>query len=138
ETQSLQQIADKIIEVGGSATASPSSNGLNIQISAKKEKFAEFFQYVVDVLKNPAFEQSQFNLIKGQTLSSLDRPYTEPDTVSSLTMARTIEVYQPGDIRFHFEPELATRHFKAPSREEGVGWHRRFCKTDQSHEAVTG
>ncbi len=98
KTQSLQQIADKIIEVGGSATASASGNGLTLQISAKKEKFEEFFQYVVDVLKTPAFEQSQFDLIKSQTLSSLDRPYTEPDTVSSLTMARTIEIYQPGDL----------------------------------------
>ncbi len=138
ESQSLQQIADKIIEVGGSATASPSSNGLNIQISAKKEKFAEFFQYVVDVLKNPAFEQSQFNLIKGQTLSSLDRPYTEPDTVSSLTMARTIEVYQPGDIRFHFEPELATRQFKAATREQVVALYQQFFKTHHAHIAVTG
>lgn len=138
ESQSLQQIADKIIEVGGSATASPSSNGLNIQISAKKEKFAEFFQYVVDVLKNPAFEQSQFDLIKGQTLSSLDRPYTEPDTVSSLTMARTIEVYQPGDIRFHFEPELATRQFKAATREQVVALYQQFFKTHHAHIAVTG
>lgn len=138
ESQSLQQIADKIIEVGGSATASPSSNGLNIQISAKKEKFAEFFQYVVDVLKNPAFEQSQFDLIKGQTLSSLDRPYTEPDTVSSLTMARTIEVYQPGDIRFHFEPELATRQFKASTREQVVALYQQFFKTHHAHIAVTG
>ncbi|WP_180039298.1 pitrilysin family protein [Acinetobacter sp. YH12100] len=138
ENQSLQQIADKIIEVGGSATASPSSNGLNIQISAKKEKFAEFFQYVVDVLKNPAFEQSQFDLIKGQTLSSLDRPYTEPDTVSSLTMARTIEVYQPGDIRFHFEPELATRQFKAATREQVVALYQQFFKTHHAHIAVTG
>lgn len=138
ESQSLQQIADKIIEVGGSATASPSSNGLNIQISAKKEKFAEFFQYVVDVLKKPAFEQSQFDLIKGQTLSSLDRPYTEPDTVSSLTMARTIEVYQPGDIRFHFEPELATRQFKAATREQVVALYQQFFKTHHAHIAVTG
>jgi len=42
KTQSLQQIADKIIEVGGSATASASGNGLTLQISAKKEKFEEF------------------------------------------------------------------------------------------------
>ncbi|MGE8539081.1 MAG: M16 family metallopeptidase, partial [Acinetobacter sp.] len=138
ESQSLQQIADKIIEVGGSATASASGNGLSIQISAKKEKFAEFFQYVVDVLKKPAFEQSQFDLIKGQTLSSLDRPYTEPDTVSSLAMARTIEVYQPGDIRFHFEPELATQQFKAATREQVVALYQQFVKTHHAQIAVTG
>ena len=40
--QSLQQIADKIIEVGGSATASASSNGLTLQISAKKKSLKSF------------------------------------------------------------------------------------------------
>ena len=138
ETQSLQQIADKIIEVGGSATASAAVNGLTIQISAKKEKFEEFFQYVVEVLKNPVFEQSQFDLIKGQTLSTLDRPYTEPDTVAGLTMSRIIEIYQPGDIRYHFEPELATRQFKAATREQVVALYQQFFKTHHAQIAVTG
>ena len=42
ETQSLQQIADKIIESGGSATASSSENGMSIQISAKKRSLKNF------------------------------------------------------------------------------------------------
>ncbi len=42
KTQSLQQIADKIIEVGGSATASASGNGLTLQISAKKKSLRSF------------------------------------------------------------------------------------------------
>ncbi len=53
--------------------------GINISIVAKKEKFDEFFNFVIDVLKNPTFEQSQFDLIKSQSLASLDRPYTEPE-----------------------------------------------------------
>ncbi|WP_431437362.1 M16 family metallopeptidase [Acinetobacter lwoffii] len=138
KTQSLQQIADKIIEVGGSATASASGNGLTLQISAKKEKFEEFFQYVVDVLKTPAFEQSQFDLIKSQTLSSLDRPYTEPDTVSSLTMARTLEIYQPGDLRFHFEPELAKKQYQKATREQVMALYQQFLKTQHAQIAVTG
>ena len=62
---------------------------------------------MLDVLNKPAFEQSQFDLIKGQSLSALDRPYTEPNMVAGLTMSRATEIYQPGDLRYHFEPELA-------------------------------
>ncbi len=90
--QSLQQIADKIIDVGGGATVSATGNGFTIQVVARKEKFAEFFKYVMDVVKAPSFEQSQFDLIKSQSLSSLDRPYTEPDTVSAMTLSRLVEI----------------------------------------------
>lgn len=138
ETQSLQQIADKIIESGGSATASSSENGMSIQISAKKEKFEEFFQYMLDVLNKPAFEQSQFDLIKGQSLSVLDRPYTEPNMVAGLTMSRATEIYQPGDLRYHFEPELAKKQIQAATREQVVALYQQFFNTHHAQIAVTG
>jgi zinc protease len=136
--QNLQQIADKMIEVGGSATVDAAENGLRIQIRAKKDKFEEFFQYVLDVLSKPAFEQSEFDLIKEQTLASLDRPYTEPDVVAGLTLARATEIYPPGDIRYHFEPDLAKTQLQAATREQVVALYQQFFNTPYSQIAVTG
>ena len=136
--QSLQQIADKIIDVGGGATVSATGNGFTIQVVARKEKFAEFFKYVMDVVKAPSFEQSQFDLIKSQSLSSLDRPYTEPDTVSAMTLSRLVEIYQPGDIRYHFEPELAKKQLNAATRDQVQRLHQQFFKTQHAQIAVTG
>ncbi|MGE8685160.1 MAG: M16 family metallopeptidase [Acinetobacter sp.] len=136
--QSLQQIADKIIDVGGGASVSANGNGLTINIVARKEKFAEFLKYVIDVVKAPAFEQSQFDLIKSQSLSSLDRPYTEPDTVSALTLSRLVEIYQPGDLRYHFEPELTKQQLNAATRDQVQQLYQKFFKTQHAQIAVTG
>lgn len=138
ESQSLQNIADKIIESGGGASVSASGNGLNMQVSAKKEKFEEFFKYFMDVVNEPAFEQTQFDLIKSQSLSSLDRPYTEPDTVSAITIARLLETNQPGDLRYHFEPDLAKKQYQAATREQVVQLYQQFFKTPHVNIAVTG
>ncbi|WP_347460678.1 pitrilysin family protein [Acinetobacter thermotolerans] len=138
KTQSLQQISDKTIEVGGSANVSATGNGLNISISAKKEHFEEYFKYILDVLKNPTFEQTQFDLIKSQSLSSLERPYTEPDTVTGLTFARLVERYEPGDLRYHFEPELAKQQYQTATREQVQELYQRFFKTHRARVAVTG
>lgn len=138
DKQSLQQISDKTIEVGGSASVSSAMNGLNIQISAKKEHFEDYFKYILNVLKNPIFEQSQFDLIQSQSLSSLDRPYTEPDTVASLTFARLVEKYEPGDLRYHFEPEHAVKQFKAATRDQVIDLYRKFFETHHARVAVTG
>lgn len=78
------------------------------------------------VLKNPKFEQSQFDLIKSQSLSVLDRPYTEPETVAALTISRILETYQPGDLRYHFEPDLAKQQMQATTVEKVKQLYQNF------------
>ena len=135
---SLQNIADKTIESGGGASATATDNGISIQISAKKEKFDDFFKYIVSVMKNPKFEQTQFDLIKLQSLSSLDRPYTEPETVSSLTIARLLETYQPGDLRYHFEPELAKKQIQAATNQQVIDLYKKYFAMDHAQISITG
>ncbi|AXQ22905.1 insulinase family protein [Acinetobacter wuhouensis] len=135
---SLQNIADKTIESGGGATATATDNGISIQISAKKDKFEGFFKYIVSVMKNPKFEQTQFDLIKLQSLSSLDRPYTEPETVASLTIARLLETYQPGDLRYHFEPELAKKQIQAVTNQQVIELYKKYFAMQHAQISITG
>ena len=135
---SLQDIADKSIESSGLATASSADNGIEIQISAKSEKFDDFFAYIVDVMKNPKFEQSQFDLIKLQSLATLDRPYTEPETVAALTISRLLETYKPGDLRYHYEPELAKKQIKAMTNQQVKDLYQKFFTTEHAQIAITG
>ncbi|OTG91633.1 M16 family metallopeptidase [Acinetobacter sp. ANC 3813] len=138
DQQSLQEITDKTIESGGGASVSASGNGLSIQVSAKKDKFEDYFKYVMAVVNAPAFEQSQFDLIKSQSLSSLDRSYTEPETVSGLTISRILETSQPGDLDYHFEPELAKKQYQAATRDQVQQLYKQFFKTQHVNIAVTG
>ncbi|AXF45800.1 M16 family metallopeptidase [Acinetobacter johnsonii] len=135
---SLQDIADHSIDAGGGASASSNGNGINISIVAKKEKFDEFFNFVIDVLKNPTFEQSQFDLIKSQSLASLDRPYTEPETVAALTIARLLETYPIGDIRHHFEPEYVKKQYQAATQGQVKQLYQQFFAMNHAQISVTG
>ena len=138
EQYSLQDIADKSIDAGGRASASAVENGISIQISAKNEKFEEFFKFIIDVMNNPKFEQTQFDLIKSQTLSSLNRSYTEPETVASLTIARILEKYQPGDLRYHFEPELAKKQVTSITNDNVKSLYKQYFTTQNGQISVTG
>ena len=138
EQYSLQDIADKSIDAGGRASASAVDNGISIQISAKNEKFEEFFKFIIDVMNNPKFEQTQFDLIKSQTLSSLNRSYTEPATVASLTIARIVEKYQPGDLRYHFEPELAKQQVTSITNDNVKSLYKQYFTTQNGQISVTG
>lgn len=135
---SLQDIADKSIQSGGVASAASSDNGMVIQISAKSAQFENFFKYIMEVIKHPKFEQSQFDLIQSQTLSSLNRPYTEPEVVAGLTMARMTEDFQPGDLRYHFEPELAKKQVKAATVAQVKQLYQDFFAMQHGQIAITG
>ncbi|MBJ9985314.1 insulinase family protein [Acinetobacter sp. S40] len=135
---SLQDVADKSIEAGGAATATSSDNGMTINIQARKDKFEEFFKFVIEVMKHPSFEQSQFDLIKSQSLASLDRPYTEPETVAALNLARLIEIYQPGDLRYHFEPEFAKKQLNQATQMQVKQLYDQFFAMNHAQIAITG
>ncbi|HCO09260.1 MAG TPA: peptidase M16 [Acinetobacter ursingii] len=134
----LQQVADKSIEAGGAATATSADNGMTINIQARKDKFEDFFKFVVEEMKHPSFEQTQFDLIKSQSLASLDRPYTEPETVAALNLARLIEIYQPGDLRYHFEPEFAKKRLNQTTQAQVKQLYNQFFAMNHAQIAITG
>ena len=138
EQYSLQDITDKTIETQGNASVYRTGNSLKIYISAKKDKFEDYFNYMLQVIKSPTFDQAEFDLAKQQTLASLDRPYTEPDTVAMQTFTRLVERYEPGDLRYHFEPAFVLQQYQASTRENVVNAYKNFIAADHAYVAVTG
>ena len=138
DQQSLQQIIDHSIAADGQATVVSQDNGLEIQIRANKQHFTEYFNYILSILQHPSFEQSQFDLIKSQSLASLNRPYTEPETVAGLTMSRIVEQYTAGDLRFHFEPEQVKQQLQSATQAQVEQLYRQFMGFNHAQLSVTG
>lgn len=138
EQYERQKLIDESIRVSGRANVSSSSNSFTIQVSAKKEYFADYFKFILDNLKQPKFEEKEFELIRQQSLAMLDRAYTEPDTVVALKLGQILEQYQPGDMRYHFEPELSKAQLKKASNAQVKAFYQEFFNLQQAQVAVTG
>jgi zinc protease len=138
EQYNLQAIMDKSIEVQGAASVTRQGNSLNIRINAKKEHFADYLNYMLSIIRQPSFTQTEFDLAVQQTLASLDRPYTEPSTVSALTLGRMTEQYEAGDLRYHFEPEFVKKQYSAAKREQILAAYKKFISADHAYVAITG
>lgn len=135
---SLQDITDKSIELDGQVTADAKANTLSIDISARKENFTEYFNFVIELLKQPKFEQKEFDLIRTQSLQGLDRPYTEPDVVAGLVLSRLTEQYQAGDLRYHFEPDLAKKELEQVSNDQIKALYKQFFAMNHAQITFTG
>jgi zinc protease len=55
EKHSLQEITDRAIAASGGASVSSNGNGMTIVVQAKKDKFEDFLNFVIDVVKQPKF-----------------------------------------------------------------------------------
>lgn len=135
---SLQQIMDKSIELDGQLSAESDSNRIKINISATQANFAEYFDFVVELLKNPSFSQSEFDLIKAQSLQALDRPYTEPEVVAGLTLGRMTEQYPVGDLRYHFEPTVAEQELTQITNAQVQQFYQQYFAMNHARISVTG
>ncbi|WP_038342039.1 M16 family metallopeptidase [Acinetobacter sp. A47] len=138
DQHSLQEITDKAIAASGGASVSSNGNGFTIVVQAKKDKFEDFFNFIIDVLKQPKFSQTEFDLAKNQSLSVLDRPYTEPAVVASMTLSKILEIYQPGDLRYHFDPDFAKKQISDVTQAQVKQFYDQFFVTDHAQIAVTG
>ncbi|OUY07162.1 M16 family metallopeptidase [Acinetobacter populi] len=138
DKQTFQDITDKSIALDGSASVNSSLNSMQINISAPKENFEQYFDYIIDVLKHPRFDQKEFDLIKAQSLQSLDRPYTEPEVVAGLTLSRLIERYPAGDLRYHFEPEFAKKQLEQATNQQVKDFYQKYFAMNHAQVAVTG
>ncbi len=134
----LQAIADKSIAAGGGVSAAVDGNNLVIDVAAKTEHFAEYLQFVFNLIQHPNFSQSQFDLIRSQQLASLEQPYTEPQTVAGLSLARATEQYPSQDLRHHFEPEQAKIALQKLTRNDVVALYTQFIAAQHAQVAVTG
>ena len=138
EQYERQKLIDESIKVSGSASVSNSNNSFTIQISAKKEHFAEYFKFVLENLKHPKFEEKEFELIRTQSLALLERPYTEPNTVLGFKLAKILEQYQPGDVRYHFDPELSKAQLSQATNAQVKQFYQEFFNLQHAQVAVTG
>ena len=138
EKHSLQEITDRAIAASGGASVTSNGNGLTINVNAKKDQFEDFLNFIIEVVNQPKFAQSEFDLAKNQSLSVLDRPYTEPATVASMTLARLLETYQPGDMRYHFEPDLVKKQLNDATQAQIKQFYNQFFVTNHAQIAVTG
>ncbi|MEB3753389.1 M16 family metallopeptidase [Acinetobacter sp. MD2(2019)] len=135
---SLQDIQDQSIAANGTFSVDGNMQGMTITIQADKTHFNDYFNYIVNVLKHPAFSASEFDLAKSQTLASFDRSYTEPATVAGLVLQRLTEHYQPEDVRYHTEPAYEKLKWQQMTNQQIQQFYAQFVGFNQAQIAITG
>lgn len=104
---SYEQLQDKLDELRCQVSASGTNGLLSISIETKREYLMEVLPLVADILRNPRFNNGEFDVLKRQAISATESRMTEPNVLAGLELRRILAPYDKEDIRY--VPTLSER-----------------------------
>jgi zinc protease len=101
---------------GGGAGGGVSSANANITVPVKN--FAAAMKLAVEMLKEPAYPETEFDLMKTARIKALENAPTEPTQLATETLQRQLSPYSKGDVMY------------SPTREEQISELQKLTLAD--------
>jgi zinc protease len=95
-----QQIRDEFDRLKAQASVSGGLGGAYASIRTTRDNFRDVLTLVAEILKEPAFPESEFTQLKQQYLASFEAEKSQPAALGSLALARHMNPYAKEDIRY--------------------------------------
>ena len=138
EKHTRQQIADMFDKLKAQLRVSGSAAGAVIRIDTTKENLPAVMQMVAEVLREPAFPESEFEALKQQQLTALGNQRTEPDAIAYQDAERYIRPYPKGDVRYLPTIEEQIEEYKGTQLSDVKQFYSRFYGIAKAELAVVG
>lgn len=96
KTMTRQQIADAFDKIKAQVGFGSSGNALTANISTTRENLIPALRLAAQVLKEPAFPQSEFDTYKAAQIAGIEQNKSEPGFLASVMMQRKLSPYPTG------------------------------------------
>jgi len=92
----------------------------------------------MEMLRDPAFPESDFDQIRSQRIAAIDRTRTEPGTLVQEALQRTLSPYPRTDVRHVRTIDEEIEDLKKVTIEDVRNFHRKFYGASQGELIVVG
>ncbi|MBN2319219.1 MAG: insulinase family protein, partial [Acidobacteria bacterium] len=100
EKHSRQEIKDTFDRLQARVGVSGSTTGAAASLETKRENLAEVLRLVAEILKEPAFPESEFEPMRQEWLAGLEQQRNDPQTLAILEIQRHMNPYPKEDVRY--------------------------------------
>ncbi len=88
KTRTATQIAEQMEFLGGSINTGAGWNGSNVIVNVMSDKLDQALTIMSDVVLNPTFKQEELDLLKSQTLDSLQNSLNQPGFLANYVASK--------------------------------------------------
>jgi zinc protease len=121
---------------GGGATGGVSS--ANANITAPAANFVAAMKLAVEMLKEPAYDQKEFDRILQPRLKALENVQTEPTQLAAENLSRHLSPWRQGDALYSPTREEQLADMKKVTLDDAKKFHDRFYGANYGVFAVIG
>lgn len=132
------QLKDKLDQLRASGSVSGGATSVGSAFETTRDNLPELIPIIADVMKNPSFNQAEFETLVTQSQAGIDSSRTDPQTLASLRLKRHLDVYPKGDPRYYMSLDEYEQDLKAAELEQLRQFHKRYYSLEKGEIAIVG
>ena len=134
-----QQIQDALEALKARIFVSGGGQEVDVNIETDREHFADAVRLAAEILQEPAFPEAEFDKLKRQELSGIERSKTEPDALANRMYARLSRPqFSKDDPRYQMTFEEEAEAVKALTLDQVKSFYRQFYGASHATIGVVG
>jgi zinc protease len=133
-----QQIRDEFDKLKAQVTVSGGATNAFVNIETTRQNLPAVLRLVAEILREPAFPQNEFDLLKQETLTNLENNRSEPTSVAINASNQHFNRYPKGDIRYTGTLDEDIAEVKALTLDQVKAFHKDFYGASNGELAVVG
>jgi len=134
----LQKLNDRLDELNANVSVQSFRQVVNVSIECKRSSLLEVLDVVREMLREPSFDEKEFQILRDQFIAQLEAQRQEPQVLASQSVNRALNPYEKGDIRYDPTIEEELQDIRAIKLKEIVSLHAEFLSGSQGEVAIVG
>ena len=123
---------------GGFGGGGGGISGASATILAPRANFEKAFALAVEILKEPAYSDTDFDQVKTARVKMLENPQTEPTQLAAETLQRQLTPWTPNDVMYMKTREEQAAELKKVTLDDVRKFHDQFYGANSGVVAVVG
>jgi zinc protease len=138
KTMTRQQIKDAFDKLKARVNFGGAGNNSVAVIETTRENLAPTLRLVAQLLKEPAFDAKEFDLLKQEELSALEQQRSEPQFIAQRTVQKKIAPYPKGHPMYPESVDESIASTKAVTVDDVKSFYMEFVGASYGDIAVVG
>jgi zinc protease len=133
-----QQIQDEFDRLKARVVIGGGPTGVRASVETIRENLPAVLRLVAEVLREPAFPASEFDLLKQEMLANLEQQRSEPVAIAVRALRRHLGPYPPSDVRYVPTLDESIEEIKRATLEDVKAFYSDFYGGQYGEVAVVG
>jgi zinc protease len=133
-----QQLNDELDKIKTRLNATGANTSASVSINTVRDNFAAALRLAAEVLREPAFPETEFESLKQSSVGGAESGRGEPQVVAINALQRHVSPYPKGDPRATLTIDERIAELKAVTLDEAKKFYREFYGASNGEIAIVG